>query len=496
MAGKNANNTGSVFYKELKKRWVAQVQVGYYANGRPRFRTELYKKQGDAEKARLRMLSELGRGELAAPDRLTVSELLSSWLAWKTKDLRETTADSYERVIRLYLGPLLGRTRVQALTRSMIEQAYAAMREPRADHRGNGKTYIPSVETVNVAARVLRQALKEWGVGRGIIAKNPAEGAKLPRNRQRRGEAGGGRPKYEPYSNTELRKFLDATLEHPLFIAFFLAGALGLRQGEVAGLRWAEVDIEPDQLSSTGEGKIRVRAQRTRVRGRVIEGPPKSGNGDRSVPLWPNAVAILHLHQRQQMEWAEEYGWEWSRNGYVVANPKTGLPLRPDSIWRRFRAITSRIGLRPVAFHDLRRGFVSIMHAEGVPLEVISKLVGHHSPSFTAEAYRHIFAFEGLAATRAMGAVVPDAGSRVLPLPGDREGTEDAPELTPLAPQAKLTPHQARRVKERIEAGERPEDVALDYGISGRMARYIASGKRHARSTRHPSKLPGKVANR
>lgn len=477
------NSTGSVYFDKSKGLWYAQIPTGY-KNGRQQFSKRSFKTKTDAANGLAALKSDLHLGELVEPDRLTVQGLLEQWIEWKApRDLRETTESSYRREIRLRLVPLLGPIRVQSLGKADIERAYKAMLEPRDDHRNNGKQVVISLETLRVAARVLKLALKEWGVGRGVIVRNPADEAKLPRIKAKRGEVGGGRKKYEPYTAVELRRLLEATYDHHLFIAFFLAGAMGLREGEVVGLRWRDLRIEPSELSPQGEGELRVVSQRTRVGGKIIEGPPKSERGVRPIPLSAQAVATLRIHKAQQQQWANEYGWEWSRETYVVTKPEDGTPIRPESVWKRFRAITDRLGVRPVAFHDLRHGFVSIMAAENIPAEVISRLVGHHSAQFTVEAYRHVFASEGIAASRTMDKITPDPGVRVLPERGGE--SEEEVELTPLQERRKLTAYQAQRIKQRIEAGERPEDVALDFGVSGRMARYIAAGERHERATQN-----------
>ena len=484
------NSTGSVYFDKSKGLWYAQIPTGY-KNGKQQFSKRSFMTKTDAANGLAALKSDLNMGELVEPDKLTVQGLLEQWIEWKApRDLRETTEASYRREIRLRLVPLLGPLRVQSLAKADIERAYKAMLEPRDDHRNNGKQLVISIETVRVAARVLKLALKEWGVGRGVILRNPADEAKLPRVRAKRGEVGGGRNKYEPYSATELRKFLEATYDHHLFIAFYLAGAMGLREGEVVGLRWRDLRIEPGELSPQGEGELRVSSQRTRVGGKIIEGPPKSDRGVRPIPLSAQAVATLKIHKAQQrQQWAEEYGWAWSKDTYLITKPEDGTPIRPESVWKRFRAITNRLGLRPVAFHDLRHGFVSIMAAERIPAEVISRLVGHHSASFTVEAYRHVFASEGIAASKTMDKITPDPGIRVLP---DHSGAvEEEMKLTPLQVRRKLTAYQAQRIKQRIEAGERPEDVALDFGISGRMARYIASGERYERVSQKKRKKAG-----
>ena len=64
--------------------------------------------------------------------------------------------------------------RVQTLSKTHIEEAYERMLEPKADHRNKDKQIVISIETLRISARVLKLTLKEWGVGKGVIVKNPA----------------------------------------------------------------------------------------------------------------------------------------------------------------------------------------------------------------------------------------------------------------------------------------------------------------------------------
>lgn len=162
LVGRNGATAGSVYCDKSKKRWFAQITLGFDQDGKQELFKHSYKAKTDADNALACLQTQHEIGEVAAADQITLREMLEDWLAWKApRDLRPTTQDSYERVIRLCLNLPIGSKRVQKLTKSDIEWAYESMQEPRRDHRGNGKT-------------------------------------------------------------TELRRFLEATFDHHLFIAFFL----------------------------------------------------------------------------------------------------------------------------------------------------------------------------------------------------------------------------------------------------------------------------------
>jgi len=142
----------------------------------------------------------------------------------------------------------------------------------------------------------------------------------------------------------------------------------GLRQGELIGLRWRDVDLEARRL----------RVVSPYVRGEFAD--PKSEGSGRSVPLAARVVDALEaLHERTLYP---------ADGDLVFCHPETGRPLDRSKLVRRFKQAVDRAGLRRVTFHELRHTFGTRMAAAGVPLRTIQHWMGH-ADAKTTQVYAH-----------------------------------------------------------------------------------------------------------
>src|SRR4029077_6713894 len=149
---------------------------------------------------------------------------------------------------------------------------------------------------------------------------------------------------------------------------FLTAAMTGLRQGELLGLRWRDVDLEAR--------KVRVVAPY--VRGEFND--PKSEGSGRSVPLAQRVVDALAVLRQQSL---------YSADGELVfCHPESGNPLDRSKLVRRFKKALERAEARPITFHELRHTFGTRMAAAGVPLRTIQHWMGH-ADSKTTQVYAH-----------------------------------------------------------------------------------------------------------
>jgi integrase len=149
---------------------------------------------------------------------------------------------------------------------------------------------------------------------------------------------------------------------------YLTAAMTGLRQGELIGLRWRDVDLDAR----------RVRVVAPYVRGEF--GDPKSEGSGRSLPLAIRVVEALgELHEQS----AYAHGSE-----LVFAHPESGRPLDRSKLVRRFKHATERAGVRQITFHELRHTFGTRMAASGVPLRTIQHWMGH-ADAKTTQVYAH-----------------------------------------------------------------------------------------------------------
>jgi len=199
------------------------------------------------------------------------------------------------------------------------------------------------------------------------------------------------RPDIQVFDPEQARAFLDAAKGLRLEAAFTAAVALGLRQGEILGLLWSEVDLE--------SGTLTVRGALQRVDKKLVRVEPKSERSRRTVRLPAVCVATLARHraiQEQERQWA---GSRWQDTGYVFTT-RIGSPIDPRDLLRDYYAITrpkAKEGGKPpepkfpaIRFHDLRHSAATLLLAQGVSPRYITQLLGHSQVSFTMQTYAHV----------------------------------------------------------------------------------------------------------
>jgi integrase len=162
----------------------------------------------------------------------------------------------------------------------------------------------------------------------------------------------------------------------PLYPAFVLLLAYGLRRGEVLGLSWQDVDM--------GNGVIRIRQQLVRAGGRLRLGPVKSAAGRRELPL----IGIAHdvLGKQADMRIVGSPPNEWAASELVFTT-RTGRPVEPRNLARSFDRIRARAGLRPIRLHDLRHTTATLLKNLGVPPRDTMEILGHARIAVTMEIY-------------------------------------------------------------------------------------------------------------
>jgi integrase len=301
-------------------------------------------------------LPPAGRGE-------TVGAYLTRWLRdVVTPGVRPRTAARYALDVRRAIEAL-GTVPLRRLTADQV-QAYLA----RLTAQGL------SASSVRHARTVLRAALSQaeaWG----LVAQNVAAGRRVTTPRVER------RP-ITPLTVEQARAILAATAEDPVGPLVAFALATGMRQGELLGLHWDDVD--------EGAGVVRVVRKLERLTGRGrVEGPPKGRARGRVIPLTPLARSALAEQRARQAQARMAAGARWQDTPYVFTSA-IGTPWEATNVYWRFRRCLERAGLPRMRFHDLRHGTATLLHALGTDLRTVQEVLGHSSIGITADVYTHV----------------------------------------------------------------------------------------------------------
>ena len=171
----------------------------------------------------------------------------------------------------------------------------------------------------------------------------------------------------------------------------------GLRRGEIAGLRWSDIDFHAGTITIAGN---RVQAGA----GSVVENEPKTLSSCRTPLLDEGLVAVL---KRASVRYAQDRLAlaAHADSGYMAVN-EAGEPYTPDTLTRVWHKLTTTAGLRPIRLHDARHSCGTALHLLGVPLAVIGSGSGHADAATTARIYAHSQDVSMRAAGQSLGAVV------------------------------------------------------------------------------------------
>lgn len=259
----------------------------------------------------------------------TTRDYLEEWTALRTAARKPRTIEREKELIRLHIAPFLGDIPLKKLRGMDVALLIA-------DIAQSGHT-----RTAEQVFVYLREALP-----RRIMDKVQ-------------------RPRHEPAEKRiltpdEQRKLLPFVLADPRALELLLAWMMGLRRGEILGLRWADVDFSA--------GLIHIRNQRQRIAGKLQDGSPKSRAGKRDLPIPGLLMPFLRARARI--------------GGYVAECTETGIR---GALVR----CSARAGVPYVSLHGLRHTMATNATRAGVTLRVLQQELGHADVSTTARVYAH-----------------------------------------------------------------------------------------------------------
>lgn len=322
-----------------------------------------YRTQREAQTARADAMSAMGKGTYVAPQDLTVGEWLDRWIDGHALELKPSTAKSYRDNIDRYLKPALHHERLQSLSPTRLSVVFRELYEQGGK---GGKPLSP--RTVEFARAVLRRAMQDAMLDR-VISVNPVVGTKRPRV---------VKPKHQTWTAVQLRAFMSYVDGHRLLPFFALAGATGMRRGELCALRWDDCDLD---------GGLVVVERSVTQTGRDRQYVTTKNHERRTVSIDVRTAAVLKALRVEQAKGRLAWGEGWKDTGGVVFTWENGAPLLPDYLSKAFVAAQAGSGLPRLKLHELRHTHATLLLREGVPVHVVAKRLGHKDPSVTLNVY-------------------------------------------------------------------------------------------------------------
>ena len=285
---------------------------------------------------------------------VTVEYYIDKALTQKEQDVERTTVQAYRGYAKSLIIPAFKNVEIQDLNRAMIQDFF------------NSVSIGRKANTLSKYRVVLNMAI-DAAIQDNVISISPMIGVKLPKGTRFEGER---------YTAKEAQTIM-GLLEEDFVLqpAVTLALNLGLRRGEVCGLRWCDVDFNKDE--------IRI-FHTVRQNGSTVyeKEHTKTKSSNRVIPLLPAMVKYLQELQIRQKA-------SGLLTDKVCAMPN-GNTVQPNYLTRTWNAFVEKHHIRKVRFHDLRHTAASLMIENGAEVKSVSKILGHSSVAVTLDVYTHL----------------------------------------------------------------------------------------------------------
>lgn len=356
---RTASGSGSIRRRE-DGTWEARFSVGHDPGTGKRLRKSVYgKTQAEVRRKMTELLREVDAGTYREPQKMTVAQWFDTWLSTYTGNLKDRTRAMYGGYINNRIKPSLGAVRLCALNTPAIQAFYNSLQDAGL-----------SPKTVKNIHGVLHKALKQ-AVEIDYIRVNPADSCKLPRSE---------RKEIRPLSEDEIRAFMRAVHGHPFEPLYLVALFTGMRQGELLGLPWENVNFE--------KGTILIDRQMQIVDHAYKIVTTKNSKPRRITPA-PFVMEQLRRHKVAQSECRLSAGELWEDSGLVFTN-EIGRHLARETIYSNFKRLAAGIGRPDARFHDLRHTYAVSSLRAGDDVKTLQENLGHHTAAFTLDRYGHV----------------------------------------------------------------------------------------------------------
>ena len=355
--------------RRSKGSWEVCLDVGTDATGKRIRHFESVKGTKKAAQQRLaELLISIEQGSYVKPKRISLGEWLNEWLNGYVKtNCSPRTLDSYRSILERHLIPNLGMIPLSQVQPQHIQQYYArALSDGRTDEKG-----ALSSRSVLHIHRVLFQALN-YAVRQGLLIHNTAQLVDPPRAKKSR---------MKTLIPQEVSMLLNVAQDTHYYPIIHTAVKTGLRQAELLGLRWRDLDLDLVSLSVT-----QVLYKR---RGICQFKEPKSAHSRRRLGLSPSLALFLREYRTERETECLLLGKLLSEDDLVFGNVD-GIPIDPGTLTHNFARIARRAGLPGNRFHDLQHTFASLMLLAGIHPKIVSEALGHSSVAFTLDVYSHL----------------------------------------------------------------------------------------------------------
>ena len=276
------------------------------------------------------------------------------------------TINNYKRLLKDII-PFLGSCKLSKITPDMLDTMYQKLRK---GSKGKELSYSSMYDYYKIINAMYNQAIK-WE----FVDKNPNLKANKPKKNT---------IEHKYYDLEQVQKLLSCLENENIKYKALIILALdtGARRGEIAALKWSDIDFENKTLKIDNSLKV--------VRGVVDEKKPKTNSSNRVIMLCEATIEVMREYKKWQDDYIKSMGRKWKGSDRIFT-AENGEHMNPSTCYKIFTKIIKKYDLKPIRFHDLRHTNASLLISQGVSLKAVSERLGHASINITSNIYTHIF---------------------------------------------------------------------------------------------------------
>lgn len=382
MASKRRGNGEGCIHQLKDGSWEARIMIGRNANGNPKFKTFTAKKRSTVS-AKLTDYIANRPDKPHNASKQTMEKWLWAWFEnYVDKNVKLSTKVSYEGIIKNNLIPYIGQIKLAELKKVDIEKMYHAL---LASGRADGKGGL-SIKTVQNVALVLHKALDE-AMKCEYIPKNPADIATVPTYRSE------NHPKKEiiVLSKQAQKALMDVCDNDVYGVAIMTAMYTGVRLGELLGLKWSDINFQAKTITVSRQvNRLKDYSPNAKAKTRLgIQEDTKTKSSQRTISISEPLMEILLRYQEKQETAKKAWKKSYHDLGMIFAR-EDGYYIDPATFRDHFQKKLNEAGLGHYTIHALRHTFATRALEAGIPIKVVSQILGHASVQITMDTYSHV----------------------------------------------------------------------------------------------------------
>ncbi|QGQ97568.1 site-specific integrase [Paenibacillus psychroresistens] len=318
------------------------------------------------------MKNDQHKGIYLEPSRMPLKQWLLQWLDEKELSLKSVTLQSYRARINLIIK-FIGGIELNQVNKDLIHNFYKELKLSAVTKIINDKTstYKLSSRTIYDTHKVLKMALSQ-AYKDDIIPKNISFQLVSPKVNKKN---------YKVLKPEEVKPFLIGASDDPFFCIFYLAITIGLRQAEILGLKWNDIDFH----------RLTMRITRTldnEDEENSVSDGTKSSAGTRPIEI-DNEIILVLLKQKGKVEQDKKLHGDLYQDLDLVCPTGFGTPVNPSNLRRSLNKIIKATKITKITFHELRHSFATHSLIAGVDVKILSLILGHSSTRITQDIYQH-----------------------------------------------------------------------------------------------------------